>query len=98
VTIQKNGFTPKQINTPQAVFGVPEEGQPRRSSITRTWPVMHGEDAPHHIFIDIGSKRFIYLLRDPWAAKPWIALFHFDDCLDEFGRWAFGSGFSFTAS
>lgn len=47
---------------------------------------MHGEDAPHHIFIDIGSKRFIYLLRDPWAAKPWIALFHFDDRLDEFGR------------
>lgn len=34
---------------------------------------MHGEDAPHHIFIDIGSKRVIYLLRDPWAAKPWIA-------------------------
>ena len=59
---------------------------------------MCGEDAPQLIFIDIGSKRFIDLLRDPWAAKPWIALFHFDDCLDEFGRWAFGSGFSFTAS
>ena len=44
------------------------------------------------------SRLFIYLLRDPWAAKPWIALFHFDDRLDEFGRWAFGVGFSFTAS
>ena len=96
--IQKNGFTPKQINAPQAVFGVPEEGQPRRSSITRTWPVMHGEDAPHHIFIDIGSKHFIYLLRDPWAAKPWIALFHFGDRLDDLRRWPFGAGFSFTAS
>ncbi len=59
---------------------------------------MRGEDAPHHIFVDIGSKCFIDLLRDPWAAKPWIALFHFDDRLDEFGRWAFGAGFSFTAS
>src|SRR5210317_1921159 len=79
VTIQKNGFTPKQINTPQAIFGVPEEGKPRRSSITRTWPVMHGEDSPHYIFIDISSKRFIYLLRDPWAAKVRVALLKFNN-------------------
>jgi hypothetical protein len=44
---------------------------------------MHSEDAPHHIFIDIGSKRFIDLLRYPRAAKPWVALFHLDDGLDE---------------
>jgi len=42
---------------------------------------MCGKDAPHHIFINIGSKCFIDLLCDPWAAKPWIALFHFNDCL-----------------
>jgi hypothetical protein len=36
VAIQKNGFTLKQINAPEAVLGVPEEGQLRRSSITRT--------------------------------------------------------------
>jgi hypothetical protein len=46
---------------------------------------MCGKDAPHHIFINIGSKCFIDLLCDPWAAKPWIALFHFNDCLDKFG-------------
>jgi hypothetical protein len=38
---------------------------------------MCGEDTPHHIFIDIGSKRFIYLLCDPWAAKPWVALLEY---------------------
>ena len=84
VAIQTNGFTPKQINAPQAVFGVPEEGQPRWPIISGGWSVMCGEDAPHHIFVDIGSKCFIDLLRDPWAAKPGIALFHFDDRLDEF--------------
>ncbi len=59
---------------------------------------MRGENTPHYIFIEVGFKRFVDLLRDPWAAKPWIALFHFDDRLDEFGRWAFGPGFSFAAS
>ena len=84
VALQKNRLTPKQINAPQPVFGVPEEGQPRWSGITRIRSVMRGEDAPHHVFIDMGSKRFIYLLRDPWATKPWVTLFHFDDGLDEF--------------
>jgi len=46
---------------------------------------MHGEGAPHHIFIDIGSKRFIYQLRYPWAAKLWVALFYCDNHLDESG-------------
>jgi hypothetical protein len=98
VAIQKNGFTPKQINAPEAVFGVPKESQPRWPIVTRVWPVMCGEDAPYHIFIDSGAKCFIDLLCDPWAAKPWIALFHFDDRPAEFGRWAFGARFSFTAS
>jgi hypothetical protein len=31
---------------------------------------MCGKDAPHHVFIDNGSRGFIYLLCDPWAAKP----------------------------
>ena len=59
---------------------------------------MFSEDTPCHILIDVGSKDFVDLLCDPWAAKPWVALFHFNDRLDEFGRWAFGAGFSFTAS
>ena len=44
---------------------------------------MCGEDAPHHIFIDIGTKRFINLLSDPWAAEPRVALFYLDDGLYE---------------
>ena len=49
VAIQENRFTPKQINAPQAVFGVPEEGQPRRSSIYQdlTGNARRGCAAPH---------------------------------------------------
>ena len=46
---------------------------------------MHGEDSPHYIFIDISSKRFIYLLRDPWATKVRVALLKFNNRLDKFG-------------
>ena len=28
VALQQNGFTPKQVDAPEAVPGVPEEGQP----------------------------------------------------------------------
>ena len=41
---------------------MPEEGQPLRSSITKTWPAMSGKDTPDHIFIDIDSKGLIDLL------------------------------------
>ena len=59
---------------------------------------MNGKYTPHHIFIDVDSERFVDLLRDPWASEPWVALLHFDDGLDEFLRWTYGAGFSFTAS
>jgi len=50
------------------------------------WPVMRSGNTLHHIFIDVGSKGFIDLLCDLWAAKPWVTLVHFDDGLDEFLR------------
>ena len=53
VALQKNGFAPKQVNAPEAVFRVSQEGQPRRPATTGIWPVMGGKDAPDYIFIDI---------------------------------------------
>jgi len=44
---------------------------------------MGGEDTPDHLFIDVDSKRFVDLLRDPWASELWIASFQFDDSLNE---------------
>jgi hypothetical protein len=98
MALQKNGFTPEQVNAPEAILGVPKESQPRWPIGARVWPVMCGKDASHHIFIDVGTKRFINLLCDPWAAKPWFTLLHFDDGPDECLRWTFGAGFSFAAS
>jgi hypothetical protein len=40
--------------------------------------------APDYIFIDVYAERFVDLLCDPTAAKAGIALFQFNDSLDEF--------------
>ncbi len=39
----------------------------------------------HYVFVDVDAKCFVDLLCDPWAAKPWVALFQLNDGLDEFG-------------
>jgi hypothetical protein len=54
---------------------VAEKGQPRRPTITGIWLVMSGKDTPHHIFIDFDAECLVDLLRDPWAAKPWLRCF-----------------------
>ncbi len=48
---------------------------------------MCGEDAPHHIFIDVGPKGFIDLLSDPWAAKSWVTLSPKAPTVGSFRRW-----------
>ena len=83
VALQKNGFTAKQVNTPEAVLRVSEEGQPRRTATIGIWPVMRGEDASHDSFINADSECLVYLLRDPWASKPWVVLLQLNDGLDK---------------
>ena len=44
--LQHNRFTPKQINGPEAVLGVSEEGQPGRPTVVGHWAVVFGKDTP----------------------------------------------------
>ena len=57
---------------------------------------MLGEHAAHDIFIDVEAKGVRYLLRDAHAAESWIAVLHFDDGRNEFGRGTFGTGLAWT--
>jgi hypothetical protein len=97
MALQKNGFTPEQINAPEAFLRVTEEGQPLRPTAIRIRPVMRGEDASHYVFIDVDAKCSVDLLCDPWAARPWVTLFQLNDGLDKFWRWTFGARFAFAA-
>jgi len=51
--VQQNGLAAKQIDAPEAVFRVPKEGQPGRTTIARCWAVVLGEDTPHDVLGDV---------------------------------------------
>ena len=83
MTLHQNGFTPKQVNTPEAVLRVPDKCKPRRSVVIRIRAVVLFKHAPDNIFIDGYSKCFVDLLRYSAASKAGIVLLQFDDSLDE---------------
>jgi hypothetical protein len=76
---QDCGFASKQIETPQTVLRMTEQGEPRRPS--RVWVrlVPHGENAPNHVLVDGNAECQGDLLRDPWTTPRGIPLFHLDD-------------------
>jgi len=49
--LKSKGLTPEEIDAPQTVFHVAEEGQPR-GSVAPLWAVVGSEDPSHDIFID----------------------------------------------
>ena len=84
MALQKNGFTPKQVNAPETVFGMSDKCKPRWSVVIRIRAVVLFKHAPDNIFVDGYSKCFVDLLRNSAAAKAGIALLQFNDSLDEF--------------
>ena len=94
---EENGFTAKEIDAPQAVFGVPKEGQPGGTTIARCWAIMLGQDAPHDVLVNVHTEGLGDDQRNPRAAESGIALLELDDRSDELWRWTFGTGLALAA-
>ena len=93
VTAQEDGFAAEQVNTPQAVLGLGEKGQPGWAIGSRgTRLVMFGEDATHHVLVETDTERMANLLGNPQMAESRVSGFHLNDCCDQFGRWALWPG------
>src|ERR1039457_5820504 len=93
VTTQEDGFAAEQVNTPQAVLGLGEKGQPGWAIGSRgPRLVIFGEDATHHVLVQFDTERMANLLGNPQMAEIRVSGFHLDDCRDQFGRWAFWPG------
>jgi len=73
---ESKGLTPEEIDAPQTVFHVANEGQPG-GSLAPLWPVVGGEDPSDDIFIERQGKGFGYLLGNFGAPRARIAAFHF---------------------
>ena len=94
MTLQKNGFTAEEVDTPQTVFCMTERGQPGRPGFSSIGAVVFGQNAPDHISVNVETERQVNLLRNPGTAESWIALPHGGNGIDQFFGRSLGSGFS----
>jgi hypothetical protein len=82
----------KQVAAPQAVFGVAEKGQPRRTSGIRFRPIMIGQDPPNHVLVDFDTENQCDLFRDSGTAPTRIPSLHLEDGIDQLLSRALGTG------
>jgi hypothetical protein len=86
VTPQQDRFDPEQVQAPEAVFGMAQEREPRRSVVTAFGQVVCGQNPPNHIFVEVDVKGLGQVLGELRAAKSGIAPLEFTDGSDQF-RW-----------
>jgi hypothetical protein len=89
---QGSRFTPEQIETPEAVLQVSNEGQPGWTTGTRFGPIMTGENPSHNVLIDLDIESQGNQLSNPRTASAGIALLCLNDGLNEFFAGPFWAG------
>jgi len=65
---QGGRFAPEQIQTPETVFHVANEGQPRRATRVVSRPIIAGENSANNVFVDEDVKSQGHLLRNSRTA------------------------------
>jgi hypothetical protein len=94
---QEYRFAAEQIDAPQAVLQLPDKAQPGRAICSCFGSIVLREHTANDVFIDIDAKGVRNLLCDAGTANAGIAALELDDRVDEFLRWAFGSGAPMTS-
>jgi hypothetical protein len=86
---QGGRFAAEQIQTPETVFHVANEGQPGRATRVVSRPIIASENPANNVFVedvfveeDVKSQG--HLLRNARTAPSGIALLHLDHSVDEF--------------
>ena len=57
VSPQRGRLAPEQIHTPETVFHVAQERQPRGTAGALSRPVVMGENPANHVFVDLDVER-----------------------------------------
>jgi hypothetical protein len=65
---QRSRFAPEQIHAPEAVFHVPQESQPGRTTRVLSRPVVTSENPANGVFVDLDVERQGDLLCDSRTA------------------------------
>ena len=81
---QRRRLAAKQVDTPEAVLHVTHESEPGWAAGVSNWSEVIGQDASDNVFIDGDAESQSNLLGDSRTAPGRIALFHFDNGVNEF--------------
>jgi hypothetical protein len=73
LTPQQDRFGPEQVQAPEAVFGMTQEREPRRSVAPAFGATVCGQNSADHVCFDVEVKGLGQVLRDLQAAKLGIA-------------------------
>ncbi len=95
---QGSRFTPEQVQTPETVFHVANEGQPGRATGVLYRSIMAGEYPSNHVLVDGDVKSQGNLLSDSRTAPGGVALLHLNDGVDEFFAGPLWSGLTLALS
>ncbi len=82
----------EQVDTPETVLEVSNEGQPGRAANIRFGSVVAGENPPNNVLIDLDAERQGDLLRDARTAPGWSAIRYLDYGFNQFLAGSLGSG------
>ena len=89
---QGGRFAPEQIQTPEAVLQVANEGQPGWPPGVLFRSVVTGENPSNHVFVDGDVESQGNLLSNARTAPGGIALLHLDNGFNEFFVGSFWAG------
>jgi len=89
---QRRRLAAKQVDTPEAVLHVTQESEPGWAAGVSNWAEVICQDELDNVFIDGDTEGQCNLLGDSRAAPGGIALFHFDNGVDEFSGRSFRTG------
>jgi hypothetical protein len=88
----RSRFAPEQIHASEAVFHVPKESQPGRTTRVLSRPVVTGENPANYVFVDLDVERQGDLLCDSRTARLGLRCLIFDHQMDEFCAGSFRTG------
>jgi hypothetical protein len=90
---QDDRFNVKQINTPDYVFCLSDDGHSGQTIGIRLGSRVYGEHASHEIFVDLNAKGVGDLLRGADTIELRIAVLHLDMAAMSCSDGPFGSRF-----
>src|SRR4029077_8868794 len=89
---QRGRLAPEQIHTPETVFHVAQERQPRGTAGVLSRPAMTRANPANDVVVDWNLERQGDLLGDSRTAPIGIPLLHFDDRMNEIYARSFRTG------